>query len=456
MKTVESIDKAGDPSNVPGESEWKEGGVLNIHSQINDKLKTMPSPSMQPPRLPPQKDPGGTAPHTMPQPSPPIGTAVISANSRLDGSQTRSKMTLNHANSSSSPPMDADKAQHILDLKGYLSASCILEVSGACIILNQVAGLLPAAYQVINATTTKTQDLLNHHLDCFNAATQWLESTQTLASALLHCLEEGAVDGIHVSRTMSPHKLQKVVNKTDNIPKDTKSKVIRHITQAILPKYDLNPNTMSNRVKVKVDSLFSTYKTHEKHLQHTGEGVGDQENTPGTTTLQLYVPAQGPDENTPCEAVNIWDQIVSDFPFFSHHHRHLCTQPNIAPIVVATPLGPCGAQTTWFQSPDDIPIDPVLFQEDREYAQAQAALSTPSQQSLPSPPASAIPGVKYFAAPETPTPSTPKPLLTVQAFQKAVHIVPQKKTVSDAMIEIAMYVQFTYFVAYAYSSSVQK
>ncbi|KAF8988002.1 hypothetical protein BDQ17DRAFT_1222407, partial [Cyathus striatus] len=138
------------------------------------------------------------------------------------------------------------------------------------------------------------------------------------------------------------------VNKTDNTPKDTKSKVIKRVAQAILPKeYDLNPNTISNRVKVKVDSLFSTYKTHEKHLWCTGEGVGDQENAPpGTTTLQFYVPAQGPDENTPYE-------IVSDFPFFPRLHRHLCTQPNIVPIVVATPLGPCGAQTTWFQSPDD-------------------------------------------------------------------------------------------------------
>ncbi|KAF9004394.1 hypothetical protein BDQ17DRAFT_1223833, partial [Cyathus striatus] len=85
-----------------------------------------------------------------------------------------------------------------------------------------------------------------------------------------------------------------------------------------------NPKVMGNRVKMKIDGLFTLYKTHEKCLQLTGEGIGnsDQEDSSqGPVTLQFYIQVNGPDENTPLAAVNIWDEIVSSFPFFPCLHH---------------------------------------------------------------------------------------------------------------------------------------
>ncbi|KAF8995915.1 hypothetical protein BDQ17DRAFT_1430050 [Cyathus striatus] len=90
----------------------------------------------------PRKDLGGTAPHKLPQSSPPtqpsqapIATTAAPKAGMTDGRSsvlnTRSKTVSIRANSNPPPPMDMVQARNILDQEGYMPLSSAAPHSGA-------------------------------------------------------------------------------------------------------------------------------------------------------------------------------------------------------------------------------------------------------------------------------------------------------------------------------------
>ncbi|KAF8811785.1 hypothetical protein BYT27DRAFT_7208178 [Phlegmacium glaucopus] len=113
-------------------------------------------------------------------------------------------------------------------------------------------------------------------------------------------------------------------NVAENTSGETKVTVYTRIAEAILPElFAVNPNTVRDRVKSKLESLKTVYKKHAKRLHQTGEGV--QENEDGSQgseeTLSFYIMGDGPCVETPPHAVNIWKEIEKEFPFFPTLHR---------------------------------------------------------------------------------------------------------------------------------------
>ncbi|RXW12065.1 hypothetical protein EST38_g13789 [Candolleomyces aberdarensis] len=233
------------------------------------------------------------------------------------------------------------------------------------------------------------------------------------------------------------------VNANDNTTGDSKANVCKRLAEAIFPEEcKIDAVGMGKRVKAKIEALFKEYKKHSARLRLTGEGVmghGDGENDPDPsrvpddsttgTRLDFYIHANGPDENTPERAKNIWDEITATFPFFPHLHQSLGTRPNVGPIVVATPLGPNGGQTVWLQPPtgnntvNESNIDPVLLQEDRDCSAADHAQVTDVTPVVPHAPTR---GPKGSSALRT-------------AYEKAsrTQLVPQKRSIAETMLEMA-------------------
>ncbi|KAF8999253.1 hypothetical protein BDQ17DRAFT_1208239, partial [Cyathus striatus] len=93
---------------------------------------------------------------------------------------------------------------------------------------------------------------------------KWTKDDKKLIWALLTELEKPKNHPLFFGKT-------KIL--LQNTSADTKMKVCKHIAAAILPAgYAKNPKVMGNRVKMKIDGLFTLYKTHEKCLWLTGEG----------------------------------------------------------------------------------------------------------------------------------------------------------------------------------------
>ncbi|EDR10153.1 uncharacterized protein LACBIDRAFT_318208 [Laccaria bicolor S238N-H82] len=86
----------------------------------------------------------------------------------------------------------------------------------------------------------------------------------------------------------------------------------------------------------------------------TGGGLEDEncENSQ-EEHMKYYIPGEGPNDTTPVDALNLWQQIEKDFKFFPRLHKIFATCPNVTPIVVTTVLGPQGRKTVWFQPPND-------------------------------------------------------------------------------------------------------
>ncbi|KAF8059891.1 hypothetical protein FPV67DRAFT_1674386 [Lyophyllum atratum] len=144
-------------------------------------------------------------------------------------------------------------------------------------------------------------------------------------------------------------------NKHENTSGDSKAKVAKRMAEVIYPEYyKINPRTVGDHVKGKLDALISEYQKHVKRLRKTGKGVGG----PEETMPAFFIEGAGPDESTPFEAVNIWDEIVRVWPYFPRLHALYASRPNVTPIAV-TGIGPAEPQTEWHQHPDDF-IDPVL------------------------------------------------------------------------------------------------
>ncbi|KAF8988316.1 hypothetical protein BDQ17DRAFT_1220539, partial [Cyathus striatus] len=136
---------------------------------------------------------------------------------------------------------------------------------------------------------------------------KWAKNDYKLTWALLTQLELPANHVLFFRKT----------NRSDNTTGDTKLKVTKHIVEVLFPvECKISATAMGHRVRQKVDQLFTTYKLHMKHLLHTGEEIGDKDNVPSEPTYDFYIQDQGPNENTPQEAVNIWEEIIAEFPFF--------------------------------------------------------------------------------------------------------------------------------------------
>ncbi|KIK92534.1 hypothetical protein PAXRUDRAFT_792467, partial [Paxillus rubicundulus Ve08.2h10] len=88
--------------------------------------------------------------------------------------------------------------------------------------------------------------------------------------------------------------------------------------------------------------LAKVYKQHAKRLTVTGEGIGADLEVGADETCRCFIEAAGPNESTPEEVRNIWDNVVSQFPFFLDIYHIWATKPNKSPIVVTTGVGPSG------------------------------------------------------------------------------------------------------------------
>ncbi|KIJ10966.1 hypothetical protein PAXINDRAFT_85269, partial [Paxillus involutus ATCC 200175] len=108
--------------------------------------------------------------------------------------------------------------------------------------------------------------------------------------------------------------------------------------------------------------LAKVYKQHAKRLTVTGEGIGPDSEDGADETCRCFIEAAGPNESTPEEARNIWDNIIFQFPFFPDLHCIWATKPNKNSIVVTTGVGPSGKRTLIMQPLTVMSRDiPTLF-----------------------------------------------------------------------------------------------
>ncbi|KAJ2925642.1 hypothetical protein H1R20_g11452, partial [Candolleomyces eurysporus] len=238
-------------------------------------------------------------------------------------------------------------------------------------------------------------------------------------------------------------------NKDDNTSGDSKNKVCKRIAEAIVPElFVQNPTAITKRITTKIKNVYSTYKELSMRLRKTGEGLGGQDSQLGGTQLDFYISADGPDDTTPVEAKNLWDQLVAELPVFPRLHRLLGARPNVVPIVVTTPMGPNSQETIWHQRPDcpavinDENIDPVLREEQARQEQLNVNPPPPPRttpafaavitNTVQTPPPSTLP-------PATPVTRAPKPSSGIaKAFQKASSTIPQKRnhTAVDQLVDV--------------------
>ncbi|KAJ7502246.1 hypothetical protein B0H11DRAFT_2223720 [Mycena galericulata] len=114
----------------------------------------------------------------------------------------------------------------------------------------------------------------------------------------------------------------------------SKAAVFKAIGKIILPDLcAIDEDAVGQRVKCKYESIYGTYKKHCKRLRQTGGGLGGNDD-------------DGPDRTTTPDAKNLWDAIISEFPFFPTFHRLYSTRPNVNPPVIITGVGPDSAPST--------------------------------------------------------------------------------------------------------------
>ncbi|KAG8905570.1 hypothetical protein FRC01_008306 [Tulasnella sp. 417] len=161
--------------------------------------------------------------------------------------------------------------------------------------------------------------------------------------------------------------------KKENTSGDSKTAVYKRIGIELFPderqataspKEEKAVDTMlGNRVKSKWENLLGSYKLQAAKMTVTGGGLSlesvddDQladalEEAAGVS--RLYVPPEGPSQDTSSEARNLWEEINNQFPFFAELHRLIGTRPNMIPISITTGTGPRGSTTIHPQPPSPI------------------------------------------------------------------------------------------------------
>ncbi|KIM68061.1 hypothetical protein SCLCIDRAFT_999323 [Scleroderma citrinum Foug A] len=155
-----------------------------------------------------------------------------------------------------------------------------------------------------------------------------------------------------IAEITKPANLKVLCGKTkhENTSGETKASVFRRIGSILLPElHIIDATATGDRIKGKYEGLAKVYKQHAKRLTVTGEGIGPESEDGAEETCKYFIEAGGPNESTPEEAKNIWDDIVSQFPFFPDLHRIWATKPNKNPIAVTTGVGPAGKRTLIMQ-----------------------------------------------------------------------------------------------------------
>lgn len=173
--------------------------------------------------------------------------------------------------------------------------------------------------------------------------------------------------------------------------------------------------------------------------------------------MKFYILADGPDDTTPDFACNIWgmfthlyqslfahlhlEKINQEFPYFSELHKLFGGRGNVVPVAVTTGVGPNGAQTIFYQRPDEHPelrpapvIDPVLLA-----LELSPEPQTPAE--VPQTPA----GVRPTPAVDSTNARRPKASTASRlAHEKAaaIHVVPQKRSVAESLLDISRYVSY--------------
>lgn len=216
---------------------------------------------------------------------------------------------------------------------------------------------------------------------------------------------------------------------------------------------------------------MTTNRNYAVPIKSTGGGLqaSQQEGDPdgadtGTSSLIAHIPSDGPTEDTPVMALNLWrtslitnsaglltpisEQIEEKWPYFPRFHRLLCTRPNIVPIAIATGVGPHGGSTVYYQGkappsahqagPHRIPdhlIDPALRAVDvNQHAPPQTPPTPPPSQRVPSgPPASASKATPNKVAQESLAIAMQKASATIKPVSK-------KRTFEDRFVDMTQYI----------------
>lgn len=173
--------------------------------------------------------------------------------------------------------------------------------------------------------------------------------------------------------------------------------------------------------------------------------------------MKFYILADGPDDATPDFACNIWgifqtlnqflfanlhlEKINQEFPYFSELHKLFGTRGNVVPVAVTTGVGPNGAQTIYYQPPDersDIRPEPVI---DPALLAWEPSPEPPTPTQVPRTPAN----VRPMPGADSKNTRGPKASTTSRlAHEKAaaIRIVPQKRSVAESLLDISRYVNY--------------
>ncbi|KAJ3725091.1 hypothetical protein C8R42DRAFT_539867, partial [Lentinula raphanica] len=110
----------------------------------------------------------------------------------------------------------------------------------------------------------------------------------------------------------------------------TKTHAERRIGELLFPDSCwIDISTVQNRVHGKIASLTQSYRKHAKKLKITSNGKQkadeneDEEDLDvlaGDVHLKWYIGSDGPTDETPEKAKNLWASIIKKFPFFPRLH----------------------------------------------------------------------------------------------------------------------------------------
>ncbi|KAJ6555530.1 hypothetical protein B0H10DRAFT_1690033, partial [Mycena sp. CBHHK59/15] len=139
--------------------------------------------------------------------------------------------------------------------------------------------------------------------------------------------DEGALTWILLEKLQKKENFVVLFGKQDpkeNTSGDRKITVYERIAQEMFPEeYKDHSKTLGARVKGKTEDLCKVYKEKAARLRVTGGGVGAPEDAGaggGHEYLDYYIPGDGPHHDTPAVAVNLWQQLNTEFPYFSELH----------------------------------------------------------------------------------------------------------------------------------------
>ncbi|KAJ6472509.1 hypothetical protein C8R45DRAFT_1217790 [Mycena sanguinolenta] len=182
-----------------------------------------------------------------------------------------------------------------------------------------------------------------------------------------------------------------------------KTAAFKAIGKTILPaEYAIDPDSVGKRVKGQYEHA---YKKHAKRLRQTGGGLGGNDDDDDDDSLHeymsCYIPTDGPDGTTTPEAKNLWDSIVTDFPFFPFFHNLYSTRANVNPPIVITGVGPAGRKIVHLQPP---PLPPLM-----------GLMATPPRAATPPPPES-------ISGRSSPIPWSPSPVKVTVTVETPVKI----------------------------------